>query len=215
MSGVICLQGGHEFEPDCVDIDTDVLGRVDDGPVAVLAGAARIGDDYAKASQRATRYYEGLGRDVITITDPRVDRRAALEQLDGDIALVVLPGGSPTNLLEALDGEVGELIIGLVEQGTGISGASAGAMVLCETVVRPAASGGPDVVEGLGLVEGLALPHWTRRETRNWPVPDGVVRWGLPECGGVIFPERGADPIASGFGEPSRHADGEWTAISR
>ena len=215
MTGLICLQGGHEFDPDCFDIDTDVLAGVGDGPVAILAGAARVGDDYANASRRATRYYEGLGRHVVTIDDPRVDRDAAVAGMTDDIALVVLPGGSPSNLLECLEGPVGDRLLELLDAGTGISGASAGAMVLCERVVRPAARGGADVVCGLGVVEGLALPHWSRRETRNWPLPDDVVRWGLPECGGVIFAERGADPRASGFGEPSRFADGEWVAIRR
>lgn len=214
MTGLICLQGGREFTPACREIDRGVLDRTDDGPVAVLAGAARVGDDYDGASDRARRYYEGLDADVVIVPDPRHDVDAAVATLHDDLALIVLPGGSPGSLLDVLRGAVRERVIELHEAGTAISGASAGAMVLCTRMVRPGGPGGGDVVDGLGLVDGLALPHWSPGSSRDWPVPDDVSLWGLPECGGVIV-EGDGSTFAAGAGEPSRRVDGQWSPVPR
>lgn len=215
MKGLLCLQGGHEFTSDCEEMDRDVLDMIGDGHVAVLAGAARVGDDYDGASGRARRHYESLGATVTILPDPRVDEAAALRAASCDeIGLVVLPGGSPSNLREVLSGSIGERIVEMYRSGCAISGASAGAMVLCEKMVRPDARSGADVVDGLGLVAGMALPHWTRSGPRNWPIPDDIEVWGLPECGGVVIDGEG-EPFAVGFGDPSRRVDGEWITLDR
>ena len=106
MSGVICLQGGHEFTAGCREMDTAVLVLAGPGMVAVLAGAARPGSDYAGASSRATRHYAALGADVITVPDPREGAGAALDVLTDEVALLILPGGSPASLRDVLSGEV-------------------------------------------------------------------------------------------------------------
>lgn len=215
MYGLICLQGGHEFTADCHAMDAGVLALVRQGAVAVLAGAARPGSDYAGASDRARRHYEQLGADVLVVPDPRKDVDAAIDALTDDLALLILPGGSPTSLRDVLSGPVAERVVALSCAGMSISGASAGAMVLCTRMVRP--GGGADVVDGLGLVEGLALPHWSPGSDRGWPVPDGVDLWGLPECGGVIIPsDRSPHGVrAVGQGEPSRRHHGSWERVPR
>lgn len=215
MNGLICLQGGREFTDDCQAMDALVLALAGPGPVAVLAGAARPGSDYAGASDRARRHYEQLGADVRAVPDPREDVDAAIDALADDLALLILPGGSPASLLDVLAGPVAERVVALHHTGLSISGASAGAMVLCARMVRP--GGGVDVVDGLGLVDGLALPHWSPGSDRGWPVPDDVDLWGLPECGGVIIdrdrPEYGVRAV--GQGEPSRRHDGSWQRVPR
>lgn len=209
MSRVVCLQGGREFTANCLEMDREVMHRSNASLVAVIAGAARVGDDYAGASERARRYYAGLGTQVRIISDPRTDPDAALAALDDEIDLIVLPGGSPSGLLGVLSGAVRSRLIDLHDSGTSISGASAGAMVLCASMARPDRGG--DTVDGLGIVEGLALPHWSP-ERKPWDVPD-VTLWGLPECGGVIFD--GSDPIAVGQGDPSVRRAGRWSRIPR
>jgi hypothetical protein len=67
------------------------------------------------------------------------------------------------------------------------------------------------VVPGLGLVEGLALPHWSPGPLR-WDVPDTVL-WGLPECGGVIIED--GEVCAVGQGVPARFVNGSWTPLPR
>ena len=208
-AGLLCLQGGREFTPECVDMDRTVIARSSARLVAVLAGAARVGSDYDGASDRARRHYSGLGADVRVIPDPRVDVDGALAALDEEIDLIVLPGGSPSGLLDVLSGTVRARVRELHSSGTAISGASAGAMVLCTSVVRPDRGGG--VVDGIGLVDGLALPHWSPGTTR-WRVPD-VTLWGLPECGGVVID--GDDRRAVGRGEPSMRLDGDWSPLPR
>lgn len=215
MTGIICLQGGRELTTPCRDMDRVVLERAGEGVVAVLAGAARVGSDYRDASGRARTHYEGLGADVRILPDPRIEPAAAWEALDSDVALLVLPGGSPASLLGVLtdpSSGVGRRIAELHVNGTAISGSSAGAMVLCEQLYvpdgRPAA-----IASGLALAPGLALVHWSPGGGRGWPTGDAEVVWGLPECGGVILD--GATEIAVGQGEPSRLTDGKWEPVDR
>jgi hypothetical protein len=218
MSGAICLQGGHEFTAGCRKMDTEVLALAGPGPVAGLAGAARPGSDYAGASSRATRHYAVLGADVVTVSDPREGVGAALDVLTDEVALLILPGGSPASLRDVLSGEVEERVREMHAHGLTISGASAGAMVLCSRMVRPGGSAdATEVVNGLGLVEGLALPHWSPGSDRGWPVPDDLELWGLPECGGILIDGDGAGRTvrAVGQGEPAVRRDGAWQPVDR
>jgi len=213
-TGAICLQGGRELTPPCDDMDRTVLGRCN-GRVVVLAGAARPGSDYAGASARTIAHYRRLGADVDVIPDPRDGPRTALDALTTDIGLVVLPGGSPGGLLDvlatAVDGHtIGERLVDLWSTGTAISGASAGAMVLCQHTAIPGRGGPP--AAGLGLVPGLAVPHWTPGSERRWSLPD-VVLWGLPECGGVLIDHDGV--IGLGQGAASIRLGGSWSVVDR
>lgn len=216
MSGIVCLQGGREFTTECDDMDRTVLERSSASSIAVLAGAARVGADHDGAVRRAIAHYERLGVTGSGVPDPRVDRSAStrrLAALDPDADLLVLPGGSPGSLLDVLlggDGEVAGHVVAFHAAGGAISGASAGAMVLCCDTVRPDRG---DVVSGVGLVDGLALPHWSPGSDRGWQVGEFDL-WGLPECGGALI-SAGADPVAVGRGAPARRVGGEWTALAR
>ncbi|MFK8025315.1 MAG: Type 1 glutamine amidotransferase-like domain-containing protein [Ilumatobacter sp.] len=212
MSGALCLQGGREFSPQCEAMDRTVLERVGATRVAVLAGAARVGDDHDGAIVRALRHYARLGIEGRGIPDPRVDETAAVGELDGldpGLDVLVLPGGSPSSLRSVLDGEIARRVIAHHERGGAISGASAGAMVMCARMARPDRG---DVVDGLGLVTGLALPHWSPGSAPRWPVDD-IDLWGLPECGGVLLAD--GDVAAVGQGAPARYVAGEWRPVAR
>lgn len=215
MSGVLCLQGGREFTSDCDEMDLLVVESAAVSSIAVLAGAARVGSDHDGAVKRALDHFRRLGIDGIGVPDPRIDASAALAalaRLDTSVDLVVLPGGSPGSLLDVLhaDDGVGEFVRSFHRAGGAISGASAGAMVLCERMVRPERG---EVVAGLGLVDGLALPHWAPDAPLRWDVGDSDL-WGLPECGGALLVP-GADPIAVGRGDAARRIDGAWRSIRR
>ena len=125
-----------------------------------------------------------------------------------------MPGGSPGGLLDVLttigDGSIGARVVELWRSGASISGASAGAMVMCAQTARPDSDG--NLADGLGLVDGLAIPHWTLGSERRWALPDGLV-WGLPECGGVLVD--GDQMTAVGQGEPSVRVADEWRRITR
>jgi peptidase E len=211
VAGVICLQGGHEFTADCRAMDAEVLQLAGNGRVAIIAGAARPGADYSGATERARRHYVALGGDVIAVPDPRESVSAAVKAMTDDISLVVLPGGSPASLREVLSGRVATRLLEIHTAGTAISGASAGAMVLCSRMVRPGRQA--EIVDGLKLVRGLALPHWTPNSDRGWPVPDDLDLWGLPECGGVVLIDGVAHAV--GRGRPAVRSDGRWNPIQR
>jgi peptidase E len=190
-------------------MDADVISSAAVRSVAVLAGAARVGSDYAGASMRARRYYEALEVEATIVPDPREGVDTAVGALDDGVDLIVLPGGSPSSLLDVVSGPVRSRLLELHAAGTAISGASAGAMVLCSRMARPDRG---DVVDGIGLVDGLALPHWSITADPRWSEPD-VTLWGLPECGGVII-EHGA-VRAVGAGAASVNHGAGWQTIPR
>ena len=215
MPGTICLQGGREFGSSCRDLDMEVLRRTPMGPIVVLPGAAEPGRQYATAGRNAARYYGNLGGDAaVPAPDPRADLDGCLETLQA-ASLVVLPGGSPTELLRVLtkpgDGAVGAALGDLHRGGVTISGASAGAMVLCERTWLADTDG--SVVDGLGLVPGLALPHHEPGREDRAGTPPEVPVWGLPECGGVIIEDAGV--VAAGAGTPVLVEEGEVRELPR
>ena len=194
VSGLVCLQGGAEFGAGCIDMDTEVLTRSPDGGVVVLAGAAAPGREHEMATRNAMTYYTRLtGRPVISAPDPREDRAGANSALAG-AAVVVLPGGSPRRLLDVLAGEIGDTLRRAHEEGATLSGASAGAMVLCTHTVVP----GSGVTDGLGIVAGVAIPHFDGSNWWDIDVGDDIVRWGLPECGGILVTDDGVEPLGAG-----------------
>lgn len=214
--GPICLQGGRELTPPCDEMDRAVLERCA-GTVVVLAGAARRGSDYRGASARTVAHYQRLGVTVTVVPDPRDDHAAALDALATDVGMIVLPGGSPGGLLDVLtarpgdsEASIGERLITLHAGGTAVSGASAGAMVLCAETATPDRTGGP--AAGLALVRGMAIPHWSRGSERRWSLPDTLL-WGLPECGGVLIDDDSM--IGVGQGQASVRVDGTWRAVDR
>ena len=214
-SGAICLQGGRELTPACDEMDRAVLERCS-GAVVVLAGAARPGSDYAGASERTVTHYRRLGVEIDVVPDPRTDHAAALAALGDQTGLVVLPGGSPGGLLDVLTtGPAGAptiatRLLALWSSGTAISGASAGAMVLCARTATPDRPDGH--AAGLGLVPGVAIPHWSPGSERRWSLPDTLL-WGLPECGGVLIDA--TTMLGVGQGTASIRVAGSWTAIDR
>lgn len=209
MSGVVCLQGGAEFGSRCIDMDAELLDRSPQGDVVILAGAAAPGREYAIASENAVRYYSRLtDRNVVTAADPR-NKPDGFIAAASSAAMIVLPGGSPKRLLDVLAGDVLEALIAVADGGGTISGASAGAMVLCTYTALP----GHGVTDGLGLVPGVAIPHFDGSNWWNLDLPADVPRWGLPECGGVVF--RSGTVAAIGAAGAQRLDNGEASLVER
>lgn len=192
MTGTLCLQGGGEFSSGCRDMDADLLARAD-GPVVVTALAGAVGREYATANDHGVRHFRALGAEVTAAPDVREDPQGALDALRR-ARLLVLPGGSPSRLLQLLQGTpVGQVVTDLLADGGVVSGSSAGAMVLCGWTVLP--DRGPAVVPGLGLVgRALVLPHWSGPTGRDgWlaairaAVPGDTRVLGVPEESGLVL----------------------------
>ena len=206
---MLCLQGGAEFGSGCRGMDADLLVRAGGGPVVVTALAGAEGREYRTAGDNGVRHFRDLGAaDATVAPDVRQDPEGALAALRR-ARLLVLPGGSPSRLLEVLQATpVGALVGELLADGVLVMGSSAGAMVLCEWTVLPdrrSPRGGTSVVRGLGLVPGLAVvPHWSGGSSRgDWlrsideTVPSGVLVLGVPEQSGVLVEDGALTPVGS------------------
>jgi len=192
MTGLVCLQGGAEFGPACAKVDRLLLER-SHAPVVVVPLAVRSGYEFRTTAADGVRWYRDLGADQVSaIPDPRTEPGGldAARALLAKAGLVVLPGGSPGRLLELLatTGLDAVLTDVLARDGT-VSGASAGAMVLCEQTIVPE-PGPPRLATGLGIVPGVCvIPHY-RGGAPGWlrtiDLPTGIRALGIPECTGVL-----------------------------
>ena len=188
---LICLQGGAEFGALGAVMDAELLRLAGDGPVVVTALAGAPGREYDTANHNGVTHFERLGAPaVVAAPDARVDEAAAYA-LARDAVLLVLPGGSPSRLLEALTTtRMGQAVAEVLAAGGVVMGASAGAMVLCEHTWLPERGG--DVVRGLGLVpSSIVLPHWTDDRIDQATdllrqLPASTVVLGLPEQSGLL-----------------------------
>lgn len=209
--GLVCLQGGAEFGAACRDMDAEVLSRTPMGPVVVVPAAAEGAGAYAQAGRNASRWFGRLGADQVAVAPDPVDDPGAAAEVIARAALVALPGGSPSRLLDALTGPAGDALRDVWTTGATLWGASAGAMVLCASTVLP--DRGRQVVDGLGVVPGLALPHFAGEDRFGLDLPAGTPRWGLPECGGVLVED--GTVRAVGAGEPVLLVDDTREALPR
>lgn len=196
--GPICLQGGAEFQRGCESMDVAVLSaapsRGGDGPRVVIAPfAGRAGREREIAGANGRRWYAGLGaRPPVVVLDEAEPFAEALA--DPQPTLLVLPGGSPARLLAALQPHRLALA-DFVRRGGAVSGASAGAMVLCRWTVLPEAR--PHVVAGLAVADvDIVLPHY--RGNTAWlngarqVLPSDAVALGLPERSGILLRSGGS-----------------------
>jgi cyanophycinase-like exopeptidase len=177
-------------------MDLDLVRRAG-GRVVVTALAGSVGRDYDTATANGVRHFRAIGAgDVVGAPDARLDPVGAQAAVLS-ARLLVLPGGSPSRLLDALRSTgMGDRIADLLDDGGLVMGASAGAMVLCPWTVLPdQRSGGSLAVEpGLGLVgDLLVVPHWSGGSSRgDWlrsieaVIPPTTTVLGIPEESGVL-----------------------------
>lgn len=187
--GLICLQGGNEFAPGCREMDAYLLERAGGGPVVLLPLAAPKGDQYDTAGRNGATYLAALGaQDVTVAPDAREDMAGAVAAVGG-AALLVLPGGSPRRLRDAVRGTpLHDAVRAVAEdEDRVVMGSSAGAMVLCARTVLP--EDRVEVEDGLGVVgDFTVIPHFdgTKPDWERVLAPYGDVL-GIPECSGVLL----------------------------
>ena len=188
--GLVCLQGGNELTDDCRPMDSQLLDLAPSGPVVVVPLASEPGSDYERTGANGHRYFTSLGADVAIAPDARRDAAAAREAV-ARAAFVVLTGGSPRRLRDALTATgVDESVRERHQAGALVMGSSAGAMVACATTLLPQWRGNPNSGPGLGLVDGyVVVPHYDGKRG-GWvrtalAVAPRVL--GIPECSGVLI----------------------------
>jgi len=203
----VCLQGGAEFQPGCESMDSAMIaaGRESNDLVVIAPFAGRPGRERRIAGENARRWYLGLGASRVEVAQ---EEGAGFDELLDGAGLLVLPGGSPQRLLEALQPSADALESAL--HRTAISGASAGAMVLCRWTVLPGVAA--RVVPGLALVPvDLVLPHYGGGS--RWlgsirkALPRSALVLGLPERSGVVIGSDGSfQPVGvNAFSEVGLH----------
>ena len=171
-------------------MDELLLSLAPPGPVVVVPLASAPGSDYSRTAANASRYFTGLGAEVVTPDDPRRDAADTTQALDG-AGMVVLTGGSPRRLRDDLVATgLDERIRARHRAGALVMGSSAGAMVACATTLLPQWRGNPNSGPGIGLVTGrVVVPHFDGKRT-GW-VRAGLavepVVLGIPECSGVLI----------------------------
>lgn len=192
----ICLHGGNEFGPGSRGMDSDLVRRAG-GRIVVTALAGAPGREYDTATANGVRHYRAVGAgEVVGLPDARTDPAGAVAALAG-ARMLVLPGGSPSRLLDALRRTpLGEAVSAVLEGGGLVVGASAGAMVLGAWTALPdrRTAGGMAVEPGLGVAGDIAvIPHWSGGSSRgDWlramdaHLPASTLLVGLPEEAGVL-----------------------------
>jgi cyanophycinase len=191
VNGLICLQGGNEFTPDCREMDEDWLERIDAGVVAVAPLACATGVEYRTAANNGAEYLRDLGvSDIIAVPEPETSLRGSVRAII-DADTVVIPGGSPVRIHQrVVDTAIGGALRAHLVRGGTLIGSSAGAMVLGEAMVVP----GDDmqVYPGLAVVPGvLVLPHFGEPRTDvvgevSAQVGADIAILGIPACCGVL-----------------------------
>jgi cyanophycinase len=176
-NGPLALVGGAEWTPPAAGLDAWLLERSASAVVTVVPTAAK--DHPEMAVRTARRHFQALGAEVdaamiltrVDAGDPSAQGRLA------SAAFVYLAGGDPGHLATVLAGTPAWAgIVDAWRGGAVLAGSSAGAMVLCDRMLRP---GGRAPEAGLGLLEGtVVLPHHERWAAR------------LPGVGATL----GADP---------------------
>lgn len=187
---VVLIQGGDEFDDACRSMDQAFLAAAGPGPIVVLPAASESEHAAAVTAAHATDYYLSLGADEVLVADS-AQAATALAQARA----VVLPGGSPGLLLERLradNGLLADALRAVLLAGGGISGSSAGAMVLAAATWLPDRQ---QVVPGTALLPSeqplLVLPHADGTPTR-WlalagQVPTGTRCLALAEHAGRLY----------------------------
>lgn len=162
MSGPVALVGGGEFLPPARDLDAWLLERSGSRTVTVIPTAAAF-QRPELAVATAARHFETLGAAVEELMI--LDRDSALEPSAGErlagSALIYLTGGDPRHLAAVmLETPAWAGILEARAAGGVLAGSSAGAMVLCDSMLLPGAKASEP---GLGLLEGLlVIPHHDR-----------------------------------------------------
>jgi cyanophycinase len=201
-ASLICLQGGAEFGPQCRTMDAELIALAAErraGPVVIATLAGAPGREYDIAGANGVRHFTGLGAEAVSAPDARSEPAAA-EVAWRSASLLVLPGGSPARLLTALRATgFDRLLLELLDGGTAVMGASAGAMVLCARTWLPERG---SIEDGLDLIpDVLVLPHWDSRRSAPKGLGDGVSVLGIPEQSGVLCV--GGSPLRSMGATPS------------
>jgi cyanophycinase len=200
MAGVLGLLGGEEMQPPCLPFDHALLEAAG-GPseVRVVPAAVLQNGSVTRAMANARRYFGGkLGLQVTEVPLRRRSDAARPEVVEALLSspLTYLLGGDPGYLLDTLlDTAAWRAMREALRGGGALAGSSAGAMVVCETLLLRSRNPSPAKRHGragLALMPGVVLiPHLNRfaagwlQSARNEARERDIL--GLDESTGLIY----------------------------
>lgn len=200
MNGVLGLLGGEEMHAPCEPFDRALLEAAGNPREVRVVAAAVVQNGSVSATMAVARRYFGkrLGLGVSEVPLRRRSDASRPEVVDAlrTSPLTYLLGGDPGYLLDTiLDTPAWDAIREAVRGGAALAGSSAGAMVVCETILLRSRNPSPSRRHGraaLALVPGVVLiphlnrfaPGWldaARREARGRDI------LGLDESTGAVY----------------------------
>jgi cyanophycinase-like exopeptidase len=195
MKNIFALIGGEEFSNGFEDVHADLLGRMDGRPGSIVYLPTCAADDGAETVD----YWCGLARQRLSILGiqvetPRVvDRESANDpenaRVVAEAGWIYLGGGYPHVAMRILPGtRVLDALYSALQRGVLLSGASAGAMLMCARsfVVTPELSEAagriwengapsdwdppmPPLFDCLGIIpNSFCAPHFNRLFATKW-----------------------------------------------
>lgn len=174
MRGVIALVGAGEFLPEMADLDRELLATIpSERPRVAIVPTASFPD-----GERIFRDWGAMGADHFAALGCEVEQVLIRERIDaeddayaqalGEADLIYFSGGKPGHLRSVLAGSPAwRAVLEANARGAVIAGCSAGAMVLCASILgsrrRRLIARPFSWQPGLGVVPRAAvLPHYDR-----------------------------------------------------
>jgi len=193
MPGPIGLLGGLEHYEPTLPIDRRMLDEVGVfAPEVVILPLASFKGQAAAAGALAEAHWTSLGARARVVIPGSGSDEVALEMLQ-EADVIVLPGGVPNRLMNALHGTpILKRIVDRWEAGAGVTGSSAGAIDLFERRLNLYLPDPFRLIPGFGLLRGFVVaPHFDRLRVRRWFSPflrrmGGLVVLGIDESTGLV-----------------------------
>lgn len=167
MSGPVALVGGNEWREPARPLDEWLLAHSSTRGVTVLPTAAAAEGDPRAAVETARGYFASIGAEVdevmITKREEALDKKNARRLARAPF--IYIAGGDPIYLADALrDTPAWDAIREASDGGAVLAGSSAGAMVMCDRMIRPTTG---EIVDALGIFKDVVvLPHHDRWRDR-------------------------------------------------
>jgi cyanophycinase len=164
----LVLFGSGEFTDSVNDIDKFLIDKFKPKNVAVIPTAAGQESDAIKWINMAKSHYAKFNLAVIPVEIFNKDQANDKSKVDllNDADWIFFSGGSPNYLLETLsDTLLWEMVLKKYQQGTLLSGSSAGAMVIGKYILTPSfrnmfAKNKTMWHKAFGLVDYTIIPHF-------------------------------------------------------
>jgi cyanophycinase len=220
MTGWLAMVGGHVWVAEQTRAIDELLLKETGAKDVLVVPTAAAYEQPQKVVAAATAYFSELGAKVKTLdvlSRPDASDKANVKAVKA-AKLVYFGHGSPLHLRSVLkETPVWDALVAAWNDGTGVAGVGAGAMVLGDPMVDP--RGGAFTL-GLGLVPSMAVmttTHEWHDETKRRTIQlatKGVPLVAVDDATAVMRSPEGKWSVA-GVGAATVYVDGAEVALTR